>query len=129
MAQQMQRTATILALAGVLWIASLVPLPGVLGYLDPARPTILSIAFALLGKRLGVASWPLVVTFSLTFFLYSVVAFYFSPDAQGLNDLTVDNGSRAVMTYFGAMIFAPITLWCPILFACGAYALVGRKTR
>jgi len=122
-----RRSVVLVLLAGVLWIASLVPWPGFLGYLDPAKPTLVAIAFALAAHRLGVASWPLVITFSLTFFFYSIAIFYFSPDMRDIDTSVPGVQTRMAATYVGALIFSPITLWGPVLLGCGAYAVVRRR--
>ena len=83
-------------------------------------------AFALAAHRLDVASWPLVVAFSLTFFLHSIVMLYFTP---GLRDAVIpgeSDNARALLTYFAAILFSPITLWGPLLFGCGGYAVALR---
>lgn len=123
MTAQIRRLAILLPLAGAIWITGLIPWPGVLGYVEPAKPTILSVAFALTAHRLGVASWPLVVAFSLTFLIYSFAMFYFSPDASGLDKSISGEGARLAASYIGTVIFSPITLWGPLLFGCGSYAL------
>ena len=110
MAPRARRSAILLALAAGIWIAALVPWPGVLGYMDPAKPTLLAIVFALAAHRLGVASWPLVVTFSVTFFIYSFGMFYFSPDMRGIDQPVPGNHTRVTLSYFGAVLFSPITL-------------------
>jgi hypothetical protein len=104
----------------------LVPWPGVLGYMEPAKPTLLAVVFALVAHRLGVASWPLVVTFSLTFFLYSFAAFYFSPGMRGVDQPAPGDHTRVAVSYLGAVLFSPITLWGPLLLGCGAYAVARR---
>jgi NADH:ubiquinone oxidoreductase subunit 5 (subunit L)/multisubunit Na+/H+ antiporter MnhA subunit len=126
MAPRARRSAILLALAGGIWIAGLVPWPGVLGYMEPAKPTLLAMAFALGAHRLGVASWPLVVTFSLTFFIYSFAMFYFSPDMRGIDQPVPGDHTRVTLSYFGAVLFSPITLWGPLLLGCGAYAVARR---
>ena len=126
MNSRIRRLAILLPLAGTIWITGLIPWPGVLGYLEPAKPTILTVAFALTTHRLGVASWPLVVSFSLTFFIYSFAMFYFSRDASYVDESIAGGSARLAASYFVAVIFSPITLWCPLLFGCGSYALARR---
>jgi hypothetical protein len=126
MAPRARRSAILLALAGAIWSAGLVPWPGVLGYMEPAKPTLLAMVFALGAHRLGVASWPLVVTFSLTFFIYSFAMFYFSPDMRGIDQPVPSDHTRVTLSYFGAVLFSPITLWGPLLLGCGAYAVARR---
>jgi hypothetical protein len=121
-----RRFVTLSTVAALLWIASLVPWPGVLGYLEPAKPTLIAIAFALTVHRLGVASWPLVVAFSLTFFIFSTAMFYFSPDLRGADVSDRSDNNRVLLTCFGTVLFSPITLWGPLLFGCGAYAIALR---
>ena len=68
----------------------------------------------------------LVLVFSLTFFLYSVVMLYFIP---GIRDAEIPGGSdnaRTLLAYFAAMLLSPITLWGPLLFGCGGYAVALR---
>jgi hypothetical protein len=126
MTPRTRRSATLLALAGGIWIAGLVPWPGVLVYMEPAKPTLLAMVFALAAHRLGVASWPLVVTFSLTFFLYTFAVFYFSPDMRGVDPPVPGDHTRVAISYLGAVLFSPITLWGPVLLGCGAYAVARR---
>jgi hypothetical protein len=78
---QTYRRAKLLSLAVVLWLANVTAWPGALGYLEPAKPTLLAITFVLVAHWLRVASSPLVVAFSLSFFLFTVAMFYFSPGA------------------------------------------------
>src|SRR5271156_1619192 len=127
MTPRVRRSAILLPLAAVLWIAGLIPWPGLVGYLDPAKPTLLAIVFALTAHRLGVASWLLVVTFSLTFFIYSFVVIYFSADLRAIDQSVLGDHSRSALAYFGAVLFSPITLWGPLLLGCGAYAVVRRR--
>jgi hypothetical protein len=126
MTPRVRRFALLSSLVALLWIASLLPLPGVFGYLEALQPTLVAIAFALAAHRLRVASWPLVVAFNLTFFLYSVAAFYFSPDFRGPDSGANGDNTRVLATYLGTMVFSPITLWGPLLFGCGAYAFARR---
>ena len=121
-----RRSAVLLALAGGIWLAGIVPWPGVLGYMEPAKPTLLAIVFALAAHRLRVGSWPLVVTFSHMFFLYSFAVFYFSPDMRGVDQAVPGDHARVAMSYYGALLFSPITLWGPVLLGCGAYAAARR---
>lgn len=55
------------ALAAAVWIIYLMPWPFPL--VEPLKPTLCAVGFSLLAYRLRVASWPLVVAFSLTFFV------------------------------------------------------------
>jgi len=66
MAPPASRLLRLMALVAVLWVVYLTPWPGS-GVLEPLKPTLLAVAFALPAQRLGVASWPLVIAFSLTF--------------------------------------------------------------
>ena len=126
MAPRARRSAILLALAGGILIAGIVSWPGVLGYMEPAKPTLLAMVFALAAHRLGVASWPRVVTFSLTFFIYSFAMFYFSPDMRGIDRPFPGDHTRVTLSYFGAVLFSPITLWGPLLLGCGSYAVARR---
>jgi hypothetical protein len=76
---QTPRRAKLLSVMVVLWLANVAAWPGGLGYLEPAKPTLLAIIFVLVAHWLRVASWLLVVAFGLSFFLFSVVMLYFSP--------------------------------------------------
>jgi hypothetical protein len=126
MTPRTRRFAVLLSVTALLWIAGLVPWPGVLGYLEPAKPSVIAMAFALIVHRLRTASWPLVVAFSLTFFLYNVVMLYYIPDLRHTGMPGAGDDTRVFLTYFGAIVFSPITLWGPMLFGCGAYAVALR---
>jgi len=115
-----RRSAILLALAAGIWNAGFLLWPGVLGYMEPAKPTLLAIVFAVAAHRLGVASLPLVVTLSLTFFIYTFAVFYFSPDMHGVEQPVPDDHARVAMSYFAAVLFSPITLWGPLLLGCGS---------
>lgn len=83
-------------------------------------------AFALSAYRLGVASWPLVLAYSFTFLIFSFAMFYFSPDMRDAAELAPGEHISIAASYFGAVLFSPITLWGPLLFGCGSYALARR---
>jgi hypothetical protein len=108
MTAQTYKRAKLLLLTVVLWVANVTVWPGILGYLEPAKPTLLAIVFAVAAHRLRVASWPLVVSFSLSFFLFSVALFYFSPDTRLADNSASGTGTRFLLTYFGAIIFSPV---------------------
>jgi hypothetical protein len=111
-----------MALVAVLWVVYLTPWPGS-GVLEPLKPTLLAVAFALLAQRLGVASWPLVIAFSLTFFVHGIVAAYLQSAGPG-SDLAGRSGNeRGILLYLWAVIFSPISLWGPLLLGTMAYAL------
>jgi hypothetical protein len=113
------------ALTAVLWAIYLVPWP-VPDAITIALPTILAATFALLAHRLGLATWGLVLTFSATFFLHSVVAMYFGTAPPAGNLAATDSEMRLGMTYLGALLFSPFTLWGPVVGSCLAYAAARR---
>jgi hypothetical protein len=90
------------------------------------KPTVTAVAFALLSWRLDVASWPLTIAFSLTFFIHGVVAAYLNSVTPGSDLAKETPGIRAGMLYVWATFFSPISLWAPVLFGTSAYALARR---
>jgi hypothetical protein len=121
MTVQSQRRLKLLALAGVLWIGYLAPWPGP-WWLEPAKPSIVAIAFALLSVGLGVGSWPVTIVFSLTFFVYGIVVAGFSSMGTNGNLAGESVGMMTAMLYLWSILFSPISLWAPVLFGTGAYA-------
>jgi hypothetical protein len=116
-----------MALVAVLWVAYLAPWPGS-GVLEPLKPTLLAVAFALLALRLGVASWPLVIAFSLTFFVHGVIAAYVQSVGPDSDFAGRSGNERGILLYLWAVIFSPISLWGPLLSGTMTYALA-RKGR
>ena len=125
MAPQLVRSVKLVALAGALWIVFVLPWPGP-AWVEPTKPTVTAVAFALLSRRLRVGSWPLTITFCLMFFLYGVVIAYVTSlqSGNGLTDASPD--TRATMLYLWAMLFSPISLWGPVLCGSLAYAWATR---
>lgn len=97
--------------------------PRALGQLEPAEPSLIDMAFAFMGHRLRLACWLLVVAFSPTFLLYTVVMLYCTPGLREAGIPDSSDNTRILLTYFGAMVSSPIALWGPLLIGCGAYAV------
>ena len=116
------RLLRLLALAAILWVIYLAPWPGP-GVLEPLKPTLVTVAFALLAQRLRVGSWPLVIAFSLTFFIHGVIAAYVQSLSPGSDYAGSSGNERGISLYLWALIFSPISLWGPLLFGTAAYAL------
>ena len=125
MAPQFVRPLKLVILAATLWILYLVPWPG-LAWIDPAKPALVAVAFAVLSWRLGVGSWPLTIVFSLTFFIHGIAAMYVHSFDPGNDMAGAPPGTRAGMLYVGAMLFSPVSLWAPVIFGSVTYALVVR---
>ena len=121
MEPRLVRSIKLVALAGVLWIVFVLPWPGPT-WVEPAKPTLTAVVFALLSRRLRVGSWPLTITFCLMFFLYGVVIAYVTSFQQGNDMAGASPDTRDSMLYLWAMLFSPISLWGPVLFGSLAYA-------
>jgi hypothetical protein len=72
----------------------------------------------------SVASWPVVVAFSLTFFVEGIAAVYVNspalhePPSEALPD------TRVMMLTLWAVLFSPISLWGPVLFGVLTYGVL-----
>jgi hypothetical protein len=125
MAPQFVRSLKLVALAGALWIAFVLTWPGP-AWLEPLKPTIIAVVFAILSRRLRVGSWPLTIAFSLTFFFYGVVITYVTSFESGNDMAGASPDTRVTMLYLWSMLFSPISLWGPVLFGSLAYAWASR---
>jgi len=125
MAPQFVRPLKLGALAATLWILYLLPWPGPV-WIEPCKPAITAVAFALLSWRLGVGSWPLTIAFSLTFFFYGIADTY-ARSFGSAGDLAGEPPeTRHAMLYLWAVLFSPISLWAPVLFGALTYGLISR---
>jgi hypothetical protein len=98
------RWAKLACLVAVLWALYLMSWPGPWG-VEEAKPTILAVVFAALGHRLKVATWYLVIAFSISFFLHIAVSGYLSclgPDGE----CGSTPREAAVLTFFISVIFS-----------------------
>lgn len=120
-APRLVRSLKLVALAGGLWIIYLLPWPGP-DWLEPAKPTVAAVAFALVSRRLRVGSWPLTIAFSLTFFFRGVAIAYVTSFESGNDMAGASPDLRGAMLYLWAMLFSPISLWGPVIFGSLAYA-------
>jgi hypothetical protein len=126
MAPRLVRSLKLISLAGGLWVLYVIPWPGPV-WVEPIKPTVTAVAFALLSWRLGVGSWLLTIVFNLTFFLHGLAIAYVN-SFESANDMAgAAPGIRASMLYIWAMLFSPISLWGPVLFGSLAYALASRS--
>ena len=99
----------LVALAAALWALYLVPW-SLIPWLEPFKPTLFSIAFAVLAHRLRVASWPVVVAFSLTFFVEGIAEVYVNSPALHKPPSASLPDSRVMMLTLWAILFSPISL-------------------
>jgi hypothetical protein len=125
MAPRLARSLKLMALAGALWIVFVLPWPGP-AWVEPIKPTVIAVAFAVLSRRLRVGSWPLTITFCLMFFLYGIIVAYVTSLEPGNDMVGAPSDTRATMLYLWAMLFSPISLWGPVLFGSLAYAWASR---
>jgi hypothetical protein len=121
MAPQLVRPLKLLALAGVLWGLFVLPWPGP-AWLEPIKPTVTAVAFALLSRRLRVGSWPLTIAFCLMFFVYGVVVAYVTSVEPGNDMARASPDTRVTMLYLWAMMSSPLSLWGPVILGSLAYA-------
>lgn len=113
-------------LAALLWILYLVPwFP--LAWVEPLKPTITSVAFVVLAQRLRVASWPVVVAFSLAFFVEGIAEAY--ANSPTLREPSSDGFpvSRPMMLALWAVLFSPVSLWGPVLFSAMVYGVIRER--
>lgn len=115
----------LLTLVATLWVLYLVPRPTV-AWLEPLKPTAISLAFTILAHRLRVASWPVVVAFSLTFFAEGVAEAYINGPATHETPSGNLPDDRVMMLALWAALFSPVSLWGPILFSVLAYIVLRR---
>jgi hypothetical protein len=114
------------ALTATLWTLYLVPWLPLLG-LEPLKPTLISVAFAVLAHRLRVAAWPVVLTFSLSFFVEGIAEVYFnSPTLHNASTGSLPD-NRIPMLALWAVLFSPISLWGPVLSSALTYGVLRRK--
>jgi hypothetical protein len=117
------RRLKLIGLTAALLCLYLAPWPGP-WWVEPLKPTLTSLAFAILSWSLGVGSWPLTIAFSLSFFFIDVVSGTVKSLGPGGELSQEPRTTQGMLLYFNALIFSPITLWGPIIAGTSAYAVL-----
>jgi hypothetical protein len=123
------------ALVATLWslylgISYLVPWPLDAWWIELLAPTIVSSVFAVLAHRLRVASWPVVISFSLAFFVEGIAEPYVN--SPTLHEATASMPANVSILLWAtaltlwSVISSPILLWGPLLSAILVYGVLRR---
>jgi hypothetical protein len=117
----LRRSTLLGVLVLTLWIANLVDWPFV-PYLDLAKPTLIAVAFVMLSHRLKVASWPVVITFSLSFFAFVTAQLLLGSTLESTEISELPARWLNGLAIAFSLVLSPVTLWGPVAGSALLYA-------
>ena len=127
MSPRILRSLKVLGLGGVLWVVCLVPLPGP-PWLETVKPALLAAVFSIVSCRVNVDSWPLIIAFSLTFFIYTVIDLIVGAYLPTHGDSAVTLDASGPLVYLAIVTLSPVSLWAPVISGASTYAIIRKRS-